>query len=191
MKFIKTNIPEVIEIRPKVIGDKRGYFFESFRQDLFEEHIGKVIFTQSNESKSSYGVLRGLHFQKPPFTQSKLVRVLQGKVLDIAVDIRIGSPTYGKHVRIILDSEIKNQLCIPKGFAHGFLVLSETAIFAYKCDNYYAPDYDSGIMWNDKKINIDWEIPHQDIQLSDKDKLRANISEITDFRYESFNKELL
>lgn len=150
MEFIKTSIHEVVELRPKIFGDERGYFFESFRQDLFEEHIGKVNFIQSNESKSSYGVLRGLHFQLPPFTQSKLVRAIQGSVLDIAVDIRIGSPTYGHHVSVVLDSEIKNQLWVPQGFAHGFVVLSEEAVFSYLVDNYYAPDYDSGILWNDR-----------------------------------------
>ena len=169
MEFLRTKIPDVVEIIPKVFGDDRGYFFESFRKDLFEKNIGKIDFVQSNESKSTFGVLRGLHFQTPPFTQAKLVRVLQGKVLDVAVDIRIGSPTYGQHVGIVLDAEKKNQLWIPRGFAHGFVVLSEEAIFSYMVDNYYAPEHEGGIIWNDKDLMIDWKVSQDSIKLSEKD----------------------
>jgi dTDP-4-dehydrorhamnose 3,5-epimerase len=170
MEFIKTDIPEVVIIEPKVFGDARGYFLESFNKKAFEENIGAVNFVQDNESKSSKGVLRGLHFQKPPFEQAKLVRCIEGKVIDVAVDIRKGSPTYGKHVAIELSGENKRQLFVPRGFAHGFVVLSETAVFAYKVDNAYAPDYDSGIMWNDKELNIDWGLTEDEVQLSAKDK---------------------
>ncbi len=142
MRFIRTEIPEVVIIEPIVFGDSRGYFLESFNQNEFEKNIGKVSFIQDNESKSSKGVLRGLHFQKPPFSQAKLVRCIEGTVLDIVVDIRKGSPTYGDHVSIELTGENKKQLFIPRGFAHGFVVLSETAVFAYKVDNRYAPEYD-------------------------------------------------
>jgi len=191
MQFIKTNIPEIIEIRSEVFGDERGYFYESFRMDQFEKHIGKVDFIQHNEYKSSYGVLRGLHFQKPPFTQSKLVRAIQGKVLDVAVDIRVGSPTYGEYVGVVLDSEIKNQLWVPHGFAHGFAVLSKEAVFSYMVDNYYAPDHDSGIMWNDEKINVDWRIEPNDIILSEKDKIQKKFGSVTDFNYQQFTTEVL
>ena len=170
MKFIKTDIPEVVIIEPKVFGDARGYFLESFNKKAFEENIGAVNFVQDNESKSSKGILRGLHFQKPPFEQAKLVRCIEGKVIDIAVDIRKGSPTYGKHVVIELSGENKRQLFVPKGFAHGFVVLSENAVFAYKVDNAYAPDYDSGIMWNDKDLKIDWVLEESEVKLSEKDK---------------------
>ena len=141
MNFIQTEIPEVIIIEPKVFGDSRGYFLESFNKKEFERNIGKIDFVQDNESKSTYGVLRGLHYQLPPFAQSKLVRVIKGEVLDVAVDIRKGSPTFGKHVAVELSEENKKQLFIPRGFAHGFLTLSKEAIFTYKVDNYYAPDY--------------------------------------------------
>jgi dTDP-4-dehydrorhamnose 3,5-epimerase len=183
MNIIPTSIPEILIFEPKVLGDQRGYFFESFRNDVFEKHAGKVDFIQDNQSKSAYGVLRGLHFQKPPFTQSKLVRCLQGEVLDVAVDIRIGSPTYGQHVAVKLDDQNQRQLYIPKGFAHGFLVLSETAIFAYKCDNYYAPAHDGGILWNDPAIGIDWGLPIEDIQLSEKDKKQPLMKEVDCFQY--------
>lgn len=169
MKIIKTNIPEVIVFEPKVFGDHRGYFLESFRQDVIDEHIGQVQFVQDNQSKSSYGVLRGLHFQRPPFTQAKLVTCLAGKVLDVAVDIREGSPTYGQHIAMELTAENHRQMFVPRGFAHGFVVLSETAIFSYKCDNYYAPDYDGGIKFDDPALHIDWCIPHADMKLSEKD----------------------
>ena len=170
MKFIKTKIPEVIIIEPTVFGDDRGYFLESYNKKTFLENIGSVNFVQDNESKSSKGVLRGLHFQKPPFTQAKLVRCIKGEVLDVAVDIRRGSPTYGKHVAIELSGENKRQLFIPRGFAHGFSVLSKSAVFAYKVDNTYAPEYDSGIRYDDKELNIDWGLPEEGVQLSVKDK---------------------
>lgn len=191
MKVIKTQIPEVLIFEPKVFGDDRGYFFESFRQDVFEEAVGKIQFVQDNQSKSSYGVLRGLHFQRPPYTQSKLVRCIEGKVLDVAVDIRIGSPTYGKHVAVELSAENSRQLWVPQGFAHGFVVLSETAVFAYKCDNYYAPEYDGGMAWNDADINIDWQIPINDIKLSEKDNNQPSFKSIKAFSYEDFKTELV
>lgn len=189
MQVIKTPIPDVIEFQPKVFGDERGYFVETFRQDIFEQTVGKVHFVQDNESMSSYGVLRGLHFQRPPFTQSKLVRAIQGKVLDVAVDIRLGSLTYGQHVAVVLDSQKKNQLWVPQGFAHGFVVLSETAVFAYKCDNYYTPDHDGGCQWNDPQLNIDWMIPHNDVKLSQKDEKLPRFESVKAFMIEEFNSE--
>lgn len=183
MNIIQTNIPEVLIFEPKVFGDQRGYFFESFRLDVFEKAVGNIQFVQDNQSKSSYGVLRGLHFQRAPFTQSKLVRCIEGEVLDVAVDIRIGSPTYGQHVAVKLSSENNRQLFIPQGFAHGFVVLSETAVFAYKCDNYYAPEYDGGLLWNDPALGIDWGIPEADIQLSEKDKKQPLFETIKWFQY--------
>lgn len=170
MKFKKTNIPEVVIIEPNVFGDTRGYFLESFNQNEFEKNIGEITFVQDNESKSSKGVLRGLHFQKPPFEQAKLVRCIKGRVLDVAVDIRLGSPTYGKYVSVELSEENKRQLFIPRGFAHGFVVLSEEAIFAYKVDNWYAPKYDSGLQWNDNDLQIDWGLALDKVLLSEKDK---------------------
>ena len=184
MKFIKTEIPEVIIIEPKVFGDDRGYFLESYNKKAFEENIGSITFVQDNESKSSKGVLRGLHFQKPPFTQAKLVRCIKGKVIDIAVDIRRDSPTYGKHVSVILSEENKKQLFVPRGFAHGFAVLSETAVFAYKVDNNYAPEYDGGIIWNDTDLQIDWNLSENEVKLSDKDaKLPSLASLVNPFTY--------
>ncbi|MFL2612349.1 MAG: dTDP-4-dehydrorhamnose 3,5-epimerase [Flavobacteriaceae bacterium] len=176
MKFIKTEIEGLIIIEPKVFGDDRGYFFESYNQKKFEEVVGKVLFIQDNESKSSKGVLRGLHFQKPPFDQAKLVRCVKGKVLDVAVDIRKGSKTYGKYIAIELSSENNKQLFVPRGFAHGFLVLSESAIFAYKVDNVYAPDYDAGIYWNDPILNIPWVINESEIRVSEKDSKLSSFS---------------
>ena len=170
MKFIKTVIPDVYIIEPSVFGDNRGYFLESFNLEKFEENVYPIKFVQDNESKSSIGVLRGLHFQKPPFDQAKLVRCVEGSVMDVAVDIRKGSPTYGKHVAVELSGENKRQLFVPRGFAHGFSVLSETAVFAYKVDNTYAPASDSGIRFDDKELNIDWGLTEEDIQLSEKDK---------------------
>ena len=170
MKFIKTAIPDVCIIEPSVFGDDRGYFLESFNLEKFEENIFPIKFVQDNESKSSRGVLRGLHFQKPPFAQAKLVRCIEGCVIDVAVDIRKGSPTYGKHVSVELSGENKRQLFVPTGFAHGFSVLSETAVFAYKVDNRYAPESDSGIRYDDKELNINWGLNEEDIQLSFKDK---------------------
>ncbi|NEX15031.1 MAG: dTDP-4-dehydrorhamnose 3,5-epimerase [Prosthecochloris sp.] len=189
MKIIETEIPDVLVFEPQVFGDERGYFFESFRKDILQEHVGKVDFVQDNQSKSGYGVLRGLHFQKPPFTQSKLVRVIAGAVLDVAVDIREGSPWYGRHVAVKLDSERNNMLWIPQGFAHGFIVLSKEAIFSYKCDNYYAPDYDAGIRWNDKALGIDWTLPEEDIQVSDKDASLPFLKEAYHFSYDDFRQE--
>lgn len=171
MKFIKTKIPDVIIIEPTVFGDERGYFLESFNQKEFEKHVGKISFIQDNESKSSKGVLRGLHFQKPPFAQSKLVRCIEGVVIDVAVDIRKNSETYGKHVSVELTGENKRQLFVPKGFAHGFVVLSNTATFAYKVDNWYSPANEDGIMWNDPDLRIDWQIDNNEVLLSDKDRI--------------------
>jgi dTDP-4-dehydrorhamnose 3,5-epimerase len=186
MQVIKTSIPEVLIFAPTVHGDSRGYFLEYFRQDVIDQYIPRTLFIQGNESLSSYGVIRGLHFQKPPHTQGKLVRVIFGEVLDVAVDIRIGSPTYGRHVAVNLSGENKRQLWIPRGFAHGFAVLSETALFSYKCDNYYAPAYDGGILWNDPLIGIDWLLPEDQIQLSEKDKKHPEIGAIKDFTYGPF-----
>ena len=170
MKFIKTEIPDVYIIEPSVFGDNRGYFLESFNLEKFEENVYPIKFVQDNESKSSKGVLRGLHFQKPPFDQAKLVRCIEGRVMDVAVDIRKGSSTYGKHVAIELTGENKRQLFVPRGFAHGFSVLSDTAVFAYKVDNKYAPESDSGIRYDDKELNIVWGLNKEVIQLSEKDK---------------------
>ena len=169
MKFIKTEIPDVYIIEPSVFGDNRGYFLESFNLEKFEENVCPIKFVQDNESKSSRGVLRGLHFQKPPYEQAKLVRCIEGKVMDVAVDIRKGSPTYGKHVSIELTGENKRQLFVPRGFAHGFLVLSDSATFAYKVDNTYAPEFDAGIRWNDKKLNIQWGLEESEVLVSSKD----------------------
>lgn len=170
MNIITTEIEGLLILEPKVFGDERGYFFESFSQREFEEKVCKTVFVQDNESKSGYGVLRGLHFQKPPFEQAKLVRVVKGKVLDVAVDIREDSPTFGKHVSVELSEENKRQMFVPRGFAHGFAVLSEEAIFQYKCDNYYMPQAEGGILWNDPALKIDWKIPMEDVILSEKDK---------------------
>ena len=170
MKFIITAIPSVFIIEPSVFGDDRGYFLESFNLEKFEENVYPIKFVQDNESKSSKGVLRGLHFQHPPFAQAKLVRCIEGKVIDVVVDIRKGSPTYGKHVAIELTGENERQLFVPRGFAHGFLVQSDSAIFAYKVDNTYAPEFDAGIKYDDKELNINWGITEEEIQLSEKDK---------------------
>lgn len=178
MEFIKTEIPDVMIIKPKIFGDDRGYFVETFRQDLLEKAVGyKVNFCQDNESKSSYGVLRGLHYQLPPFAQSKLVRVIVGRVFDVTVDIRRSSPTFGRYVGVELSAENKKQLFIPRGFAHGFVVLSKEAVFAYKVDNYYAPEYDRGIAFDDPEININWPIKRDEIKLSDKDKNQPFLSD--------------
>ncbi|MDC0280906.1 dTDP-4-dehydrorhamnose 3,5-epimerase [Akkermansiaceae bacterium] len=170
MKFLKTFITDVHIIDPTVFRDDRGYFLESFNLQEFEENIYPIKFVQDNESKSSNGVLRGLHFQKPPFDQAKLVRCVKGRVIDVAVDIRKGSPTYGKHVAVELSGENKRQMFIPRGFAHGFAVLSETAIFAYKVDNNYVPESDSGIRYDDKVLNIDWGLNEDEIKVSAKDE---------------------
>ena len=169
MKFTKTNIEGLVIIEPIVFGDERGYFLETYNEKQFEEFIGKISFVQDNESKSAKGVLRGLHFQKPPFDQAKLVRCIEGEVLDIAVDIRKNSKTYGKHVAVLLSGVNKRQLFVPRGFAHGFLVLSDTATFAYKVDNTYAPEFDAGIRWNDKELNIKWGMEDSEVIVSAKD----------------------
>lgn len=177
MNFTRTSIPDVIVIDPKVHGDERGYFIETFRQDKFEEFLGfKLNFCQDNESRSHYGVLRGLHYQVPPFAQSKLVRVIDGKVLDVAVDIRVGSPTFGQHVAVELSGKNKRQMFVPRGFAHGFVVLTETCTFAYKVDNYYSPECDRGISFNDPTLGIDWQIEATKAHLSDKDKKQCLLS---------------
>ena len=169
MDLIKTAIEGLVIIEPKVFKDARGYFFESFSQREFEAKVRKVNFVQDNESMSSYGVMRGLHFQRPPFAQSKLVRCVKGRVLDVAVDIRKGSPTYGQHVAVELSEDNHRQFFVPRGFAHGFVVLSETAVFQYKCDNFYAPEADGGINIKDETLGIDWQISLDDAILSEKD----------------------
>lgn len=169
MNVIKTDIEGVVIIEPRIFEDARGYFFESFSQREFEEKVGKIVFVQDNESKSSYGVMRGLHFQRPPYTQSKLVRCVKGAVLDVAVDLRKGSPTYGKHVAVELTEDNHRQFFIPQGFAHGFAVLSDEAVFQYKCDNFYAPQADGGISILDESLGIDWKIPTDKAILSEKD----------------------
>lgn len=170
MKMTRTDIEGLIVIEPRVFGDSRGYFFESFSQREFEKEVGQVRFVQDNESKSSYGVVRGLHFQKPPHTQSKLVRVVKGRVLDVAVDLRRDSKTYGKYFSVELTEDNHLQLFIPKGFAHGFAVLSDEAVFQYKCDEFYAPESEGAIAWNDPDIGVDWQIPEDKVILSEKDK---------------------
>lgn len=173
MDVIETALEGVVIIEPKIFGDDRGYFFESFSQREFDEKVRKVNFVQDNESMSTYGVMRGLHFQRPPFTQSKLVRCVKGAVLDVAVDIRKGSPTYGQHVAVEITENNHRQFFVPRGFAHGFAVLSETAIFQYKCDNFYAPQADGGISIADESLGIDWKIPADKILLSEKDTLHV------------------
>lgn len=169
MEYIKTPIEGVYIIEPRVFNDARGYFMEAWKQAEFNEHVGRVDFIQDNESKSSFGVLRGLHYQKGETSQAKLVRVIKGKVLDVAVDIRKSSPTFGQHVMVELSEENKRQFFIPRGFAHGFLVLSEEAIFTYKVDNPYSPQTEAGIRWNDPDLGIEWPIDFSQVQTSDKD----------------------
>lgn len=182
MQFIPQSIPDVWVIEPKVHGDHRGYFVETFRQDKFEQALGyKVDFVQDNESKSSKGVLRGLHFQLAPHAQSKLVRVIEGAVLDVAVDIRKGSPSFGKHVAVELSGDNKKQMFVPRGFAHGFVVLTDTATFVYKVDNYYSPECDRGLAFDDRAIGIDWQLAKQQLLLSDKDTQQPLLSELTDY----------
>ncbi len=185
MKFIRTKIPEVIVVEPKIHGDERGYFAETFRQDMFEEFLGfKINFIQDNESRSYRGVLRGLHYQLPPHAQSKLVRVIDGKVLDVAVDIRVGSPTFGFYVAVELSGKNKKQMFIPRGFAHGFVVLTESCTFAYKVDNYYSPESDRGIAFDDKNLNIDWQLGLGELCLSPKDTMQPKLCETFDlFEY--------
>lgn len=169
MEVIQTAIEGLVIIEPKIFKDARGYFFESFSQREFDEKVRKINFVQDNESMSGYGVMRGLHFQHPPFTQSKLVRCVKGRVLDVAVDIRKESPTYGRHVAVELSEENHRQFFVPRGFAHGFAVLSKTAVFQYKCDNFYTPEADSGISLQDESLGIDWRIPISHAILSEKD----------------------
>ncbi len=178
MRFIKSDIPDIIIIEPIIFSDNRGYFEETYRKDKLEEAIGySVDFVQDNESKSTYGVLRGLHFQLPPFAQSKLVRVIKGKILDVAVDIRKGSPTFGKYVSIELSEENKRMVFIPRGFAHGFVVLSDEAIFSYKVDNYYSKENDCGIAYNDPSLGIDWQLDTDSLNLSEKDQVQQLLSD--------------
>jgi len=181
MQFIPQSIPEIILIQPKVFGDNRGYFTETYHKAQLEQAVGfSINFIQDNESKSTKGVLRGLHYQLPPYAQTKLVRVITGEVLDIAVDIRQGSPTYGQYVSAILSGNNKHQLLIPRGFAHGFVVLSEEAIFSYKVDNYYAPEHDRGIAYNDPQIKLDWQLPVEQLHLSSKDQEQPFLNQIED-----------
>ena len=181
MTFTRTAIPDVVIIEPKVHGDSRGYFVETFRQDKLEEFLGyQINFCQDNESKSSKGVLRGLHYQLPPHAQTKLVRVISGRVLDVAVDIRKNSPTFGKYVAVELSGENKKQLLIPRGFAHGFVVLEDDTVFAYKVDNYYSPQCDRGIAFDDKNLNIDWILNHNELNLSAKDTTQPKLNETND-----------
>lgn len=176
MEVIKTEIEGVVIIEPRIFKDERGYFYESFSQREFEERVCRTTFVQDNQSKSSYGVVRGLHFQKSAYSQSKLVRCIKGAVLDVAVDIRKGSPTFGKHVAVELSEENHRQLFIPRGFAHGFAVLTPEAVFQYKCDNYYNKESEGAIAWNDPELAIDWRIPADKVVLSDKDKLSKGIA---------------
>ena len=181
MNFIRTNIPDVIIIEPTVHGDHRGYFVETFRADKLEDFLGyKLNFGQDNESKSSKGVLRGLHYQLAPHAQTKLVRVISGRVLDVAVDIRRNSPTFGQHVAVELTADNKRQLLIPRGFAHGFVVLEDDTIFAYKVDNYYSPECDRGIAFNDPVLNIDWMLKTEELKLSAKDTTQPKLNETND-----------
>lgn len=173
MNIIKTSVEGIVIIEPRLFKDERGYFFESFNQKDFEEKVCRTTFVQDNESKSSYGVIRGLHFQKPPFEQAKLVRVVKGAVLDVAVDIRKNSPTFGQHVAVELTEENHRQFFIPKGFAHGFSVLSKEVVFQYKCDEFYHPEAEGGIAWNDPNLGIDWKIPENKIVLSKKDEINS------------------
>ncbi|WP_297503503.1 dTDP-4-dehydrorhamnose 3,5-epimerase [Thermococcus sp.] len=178
MNFIRTDIQDVVIVEPQVNGDQRGYFVETFRADKLEDFLGyKINFCQDNESKSSRGVLRGLHYQLAPYAQTKLVRVISGSVLDVAVDIRKGSPTFGKHIAVELTSENKKQLLVPRGFAHGFVVLENNTIFAYKVDNYYSPANDRGIAFNDESLGIDWKLLVDELNLSEKDKVQPKLSE--------------
>jgi len=181
LKFEPQSIPGVVLIKPTAYGDDRGYFAETFRQDLFNKTLGyQVNFIQDNESKSAKGVLRGLHYQMPPYTQAKLVRVIKGSVLDVAVDIRRSSHTFGQHIAVKLTGDNKYQLFIPHGFAHGFVVLSDSATFVYKVDNYYAPEHERGIAFNDKDLAIDWYLPIEELLLSDKDKVYPNLKTTKD-----------
>ena len=182
IEVIKTDIDGVVIIQPKVFGDSRGYFMESYSMRDFNEQVAQISFVQDNESMSTYGVMRGLHFQRPPYAQSKLVRCVKGKVIDVAVDIRKGSPTYGKHVAVELSEDNHRQFFVPRGFAHGFAVLSETAVFQYKCDNFYHPEADGGINIQDESLGIDWRIPVGKAILSEKDLNHACLKDaVLDF----------
>ena len=187
MNIIETDIKGVMIIEPRLFSDERGHFFESFNQNIFVEEVCKTMFVQDNESKSSYGVIRGLHFQKPPFAQSKLVRVVKGTVLDVAVDIRKGSPTFGKHISVELTEDNHRQFFIPRGFAHGFSVLSEEVVFQYKCDNLYAPQCEGAIAWNDPDLGIDWKIPMEKVVLSEKDSCHSVLKD-TDWLFDYHDK---
>ena len=178
MNVIKTAIDGVFILEPRLFEDARGYFFESFNQREFEEKVAPVVFVQDNESKSSYGVVRGLHYQKPPYTQSKLVRVVKGAVLDVAVDVRKGSPTFGQHVAVELTGENHRQFFIPRGFLHGFSVLSEEVVFQYKCDNFYAPASEGAVAWDDPDLGIDWRIPAEQVILSEKDRYHPRLKDV-------------
>lgn len=180
MEILPTSLPGVMLIRPEVFGDPRGYFFESYRKSLLDDAVGPVDFVQDNQSSSIYGVLRGLHYQTGQHAQAKLVRVLAGRVLDVAVDIRRDSPSFGRHVAVELSEENRLQLFIPRGFAHGFAVLSPQAVFSYKCDNYYAPQAQAGIAWDDPALGIDWRIPHREVILSEKDRQNPPLSQAVD-----------
>lgn len=186
MEVIKTHIDGVVIIEPKVFGDARGYFFESFSEREFKEKVGDIHFVQDNESMSKFGVMRGLHFQRPPYAQSKLVRCVKGQVVDVAVDIRKGSPTYGQHVAVLLTEDNHRQFFIPQGFAHGFAVLSETTVFQYKCDNFYHPEVDGGISILDETLGIDWGLAIEEALVSEKD---ANHPKLADFETPFIYKE--
>ncbi|MBO5866277.1 MAG: dTDP-4-dehydrorhamnose 3,5-epimerase [Bacteroidaceae bacterium] len=188
MDVIKTEIEGVVIIEPRIFKDDRGYFYESFSQREFEEKVCKTIFVQDNQSKSSYGVLRGLHFQKPPYCQSKLVRCIKGAVLDVAVDIRKGSPTFGKYVAVELSEDNHRQFFVPRGFAHGFAVLTDEAVFQYKCDNFYNKESEGSVAWNDPLLAIDWRIPAENVLLSEKDKLSKTIKD-ADYLFD-YNEKL-
>lgn len=177
MNIIETEIEGVVILEPRIFKDDRGYFYESFSQREFEEKVCQTTFVQDNQSMSVYGVVRGLHFQKPPYCQSKLVRCIKGAVLDVAVDIRKGSPTFGKYVAVELTEENHRQFFIPRGFAHGFAVLSDEAVFQYKCDNYYNKESEGAIAWNDEQIAVDWRLPSEKVILSEKDKLSKPLAE--------------
>ena len=183
MNVIRTEIEGLVILEPRVFEDRRGYFFESFSEREFAEAVGPVHFVQDNESKASYGVLRGLHFQKPPYAQAKLVRVVKGCVLDVAVDLRKGSPTYGKYEAVELSEKNRRQLFIPRGFAHGFCVLSDEVIFQYKCDNYYSPQSEGAVRWDDPDLSIDWRIPAEDVVLSEKDRAHPALKDLEDVFY--------
>ncbi len=188
MEVIKTEIDGVVIIEPRIFKDDRGYFYESFSQREFEEKVCRTTFVQDNQSKSSYGVLRGLHFQKPPYCQSKLVRCIKGAVLDVAVDIRKGSPTFGKYVAVELSEDNHRQFFVPRGFAHGFAVLTPEAVFQYKCDNFYNKESEGSVAWNDPQLAIDWRIPADKVILSEKDKLSKNIAD-ADYLFD-YNEKL-